>query len=74
MKNKVQKIWDFIFKNDANLQKITLQISGPPVNVATKLQKIFLNRYLSTTSDNSPHNISNIIGPYPKKRGKNATH
>ncbi len=71
MKNKIKKVWEFIFKNDPNLQNIPLHIIRKTVNVDGKLQSIFLRLYLSTPSGNSPHNITPIIGSSYKKRSEN---
>ena len=73
MKNKIQKIWDFIFKNDPSLKNVPLHIVRKTASVDTKLQAIFLSLYLSTPSGNSPCHIKDIIEPSHKMREKNET-
>ncbi len=47
IRNKVQKVWDFIFRNDPSLQKIPLYIAQKTVKGDTILQKIFIQQFLS---------------------------
>ncbi len=46
MKNKIQKLWEFIFRNDPSLQNIPLQLRRRSVYIDTKIQKILFHRFL----------------------------
>lgn len=74
MKNKIQKIWDFIFKIDPNFQKIPLRITRKNVNIDTNLQAVLLSHFLSMPYENSSHNISTIIRPSNQKEKQNGPH